>query len=204
MPSTPNCIMSDASATVAMPPAAKFTTGSLPSSATSFTSDRGTPYSLAFFESSLESCFMPDSRAISEFIFLVCLTASTTFPVPASPFVLIIAAPSFMRRSASPRFLHPHTNGILNFFLSMWCSSSAGVSTSDSSTMSAPSASRICASAKWPIRAFAMTGIVTVSIISVTFSGGDILATPPCNLMSDGTRSSAMTATAPASSAIFA
>ena len=60
-------------------------------------------------------------------------TASTTLPVPASPFVRIIAAPSAMRRSASPRFRAPHTNGTVNAHLSMWNSSSAGVSTSDSS-----------------------------------------------------------------------
>src|SRR3990172_2534673 len=34
-------------------------------------------------------------------------TASTTLPVPASPFVRIIAAPSLMRRSASPRSRQP-------------------------------------------------------------------------------------------------
>ena len=60
-------------------------------------------------------------------------TASTMFPVPASPFVRIIAAPSPIRRSASPRSVAPQTKGILNFHLSMWCASSAGVSTSDSS-----------------------------------------------------------------------
>ena len=42
-------------------------------------------------------------------------------PVPASPFVRIIAAPSEMRRSASPRFVQPQTNGTVNFHLSMWC-----------------------------------------------------------------------------------
>ena len=49
-------------------------------------------------------------------------------PVPASPLVLIIAAPSAILRNASPRFLAPHTKGTLNLFprLSTWCSSSAG------------------------------------------------------------------------------
>ena len=42
-------------------------------------------------------------------------------------------APSEMRRSASPRLVAPHTNGTVNFHLSMWCVSSAGLSTSDSS-----------------------------------------------------------------------
>jgi hypothetical protein len=60
-------------------------------------------------------------------------TASTTLPVPASPFVRIIAAPSLIRRSASPRFRQPQTNGTLNACLSMWFVSSAGVRTSDSS-----------------------------------------------------------------------
>ena len=53
-------------------------------------------------------------------------TASTTLPVPASPLERIIAAPSAMRRSASPRLVAPHTNGTVNFHLSMWCASSAG------------------------------------------------------------------------------
>jgi hypothetical protein len=59
--------------------------------------------------------------------------ASTTLPVPASPLERIIAAPSEMRRSASPRFVAPHTNGTVNGCLSMWFASSAGVRTSDSS-----------------------------------------------------------------------
>ena len=54
-------------------------------------------------------------------------------PVPASPLERIIAAPSPIRRSASPRFVAPHTNGTLKAHLSMWLASSAGVSTSDSS-----------------------------------------------------------------------
>ena len=47
-------------------------------------------------------------------------------PVPASPFERIIAAPSLMRRSASPRLVAPHTNGTVNAHLSMWWASSAG------------------------------------------------------------------------------
>src|SRR5437764_2366017 len=49
-----------------------------------------------------------------------------------------------------------------------------------------------------------MTGIETASMISATFDGSAIRATPPSARMSAGTRSSAMTATAPASSAILA
>jgi hypothetical protein len=51
----------------------------------------------------------------------------------ASPFVRIIAAPSEIRRSASPRLVAPQTNGTVKPHLSTWCSTSAGVSTSDSS-----------------------------------------------------------------------
>ena len=46
-------------------------------------------------------------------------TASTMSPVPASPLERIIAAPSPIRRSASPRFVAPQTNGTLNAHLSM-------------------------------------------------------------------------------------
>ena len=48
-----------------------------------------------------------------DWIARMCRTASTTLPVPASPFVRIIAAPSAIRRSASPRSVAPHTNGTL-------------------------------------------------------------------------------------------
>jgi pyridoxal 5'-phosphate synthase pdxS subunit len=63
----------------------------------------------------------------------MCRTASTMSPVPASPLVRTIAAPSLMRRSASPRSRAPHTKGTLKACLSMWLASSAGVRTSDSS-----------------------------------------------------------------------
>ena len=60
------------------------------------------------------------------------------------------------------------------------------------------------ASTKWPMRALAMTGIDTASMIWWTSSGSLMRATPPWDRMSAGTRSRAMTATAPASSAILA
>src|SRR6266581_2340920 len=60
------------------------------------------------------------------------------------------------------------------------------------------------ASAKWPIRHLAITGIDTAPMIWSIMSGSLIRATPPWARMSAGTRSSAITATAPASSAIFA
>src|SRR4029450_3953819 len=49
-----------------------------------------------------------------------------------------------------------------------------------------------------------MTGMDTACWISLILFTGDIRATPPSRRMSDGTRSSAITATAPASSAILA
>src|SRR5229473_935177 len=67
-----------------------------------------------------------------------------------------------------------------------------------------PRACRICASTKCPIRHFAMTGIVTDSMIERTSVGSDIRATPPSLRISAGTRSRAITAHAPASWAIRA
>ena len=86
----------------------------------------------------------------------------------------------------------------------MWLASSAGVSTSDSSMKSISSASSTWASAKWPMRHLAMTGMDTVSLISWIMSGSDMRATPPSRRISAGMRSSAITAQAPASSAILA
>src|SRR5215212_8066946 len=54
------------------------------------------------------------------------------------------------------------------------------------------------------MRALAITGIETASMIESIMSGSLIRETPPWARMSAGTRSSAMTATAPASSATFA
>ncbi len=54
------------------------------------------------------------------------------------------------------------------------------------------------------MRALAITGMETHAWISRIFVGSAMRATPPWARMSDGTRSSAMTAQAPASSAIFA
>ena len=49
-----------------------------------------------------------------------------------------------------------------------------------------------------------MTGMVTAALMASIISGSLIRATPPSRRMSAGTRSSAMTAHAPASSAILA
>ena len=60
------------------------------------------------------------SRRISPRILRMWVVAFETSPVPASPLERIIAAPSVMRRSASPRLVAPHTNGTVNAHLSMW------------------------------------------------------------------------------------
>src|SRR2546428_13852478 len=54
------------------------------------------------------------------------------------------------------------------------------------------------------MRALAMTGMVTASWMPRTIAGSDMRPTPPSRRMSAGTRSSAITAAAPASSAILA
>jgi hypothetical protein len=54
------------------------------------------------------------------------------------------------------------------------------------------------------MRHFAMTGIDTAAMIDSIIDGSAIRATPPSRRMSDGTRSRAITATAPASSAMRA
>src|SRR3989449_3939185 len=86
----------------------------------------------------------------------------------------------------------------------MWFSSSAGVSTSLSSMKSTSSACSTSASAKCPMRTLAITGIVTVAMISRITLIDAMRATPPSLRMSEGTRSSAITAHAPAFSAILA
>ena len=54
------------------------------------------------------------------------------------------------------------------------------------------------------MRALAITGMLTVSMISRMMRGEAMRATPPSLRMSAGTRSSAITAQAPASSAMRA
>src|SRR4051794_40804953 len=54
------------------------------------------------------------------------------------------------------------------------------------------------------MRALAITGMVTAALMPSIMSGSLMRATPPCTRMSAGTRSRAMTAEAPASSAILA
>ena len=116
-PSAPSCMVNAASAGVAMPPAQNMTTGSAPAFATSRTSSTGTRYSSALAARPASS--MVASSAIADVIARRCRTASTMFPVPASPLLRIIAAPSLMRRSASPRSRAPQTNGTLNPHLLM-------------------------------------------------------------------------------------
>mmetsp|Transcript_73521 Transcript_73521/g.162371 ORF Transcript_73521/g.162371 Transcript_73521/m.162371 type:complete len:275 (-) Transcript_73521:16-840(-) len=201
-PSTPSCMQSAASAGVATPPAAKFTTGNLPVFFTCCRRSMGAPMSFAKVKSSSSSIIC--TMRISLCKVRIWRTASTTSPVPASPFVRIMLAPSAMRRSASPRLRQPHTKGTLKLFLFTWLPSSATVSTSLSSMQSTPMASRIWDSAKCPMRHFAITGMDTEFTISLIILGSDMRATPLLCRMSAGIRSSAITAQAPASSAIFA
>src|SRR5215472_4037502 len=60
------------------------------------------------------------------------------------------------------------------------------------------------ASMKWPMRALAITGMLTACMISRILLMGAMRATPPSLRMSAGTRSSAITDAAPAFSAITA
>src|SRR6266403_1550006 len=69
---------------------------------------------------------------------------------------------------------------------------------------STSSACKTSASAKWPMRTLAITGMVTVFMISRMILMEAMRATPPSLRMSEGTRSSAITAHAPAFSAIWA
>ena len=113
--SAPSARHSAASAGVAMPPAAKFGTGRRPCCATKRTRSSGACSSLARAGSSSGAVVV--RRRISPHTLRRCRTASTMLPLPASPLVRIIAAPSAIRRSASPRFRAPHTNGRLEVVL---------------------------------------------------------------------------------------
>ena len=132
-PSAPSCIISDASAGVAMPPAQNSTTGSLPC-ARDLADEVERRLELLGRGRELGVVERRRGAGSRRVILRMWRTASTMSPVPASPLERIIAAPSPMRRSASPRLVAPHTNGTLNAHLSMWLASSAGVRTSDSST----------------------------------------------------------------------
>ena len=138
--SAPNCIIKAASAGVAIPPAAKLGTGNFPVSETFMTKSSGAPIFLA----SATSCSRLSvvNLLISFITVRMCLTASTILPLPASPLVLIKAAPSAIRLNASPRFRQPQTNGTLKSCFQTWLCSSAGVRTSLSSMKSTSRASR--------------------------------------------------------------
>ena len=73
-------------------------------------------------------------------------TASATLPVPGSPFVLIIAAPSSILLNASANEREPLTNGVVKSHFQIWWFSSAGVRTSDSSIISTSVSSSTLAS----------------------------------------------------------
>jgi hypothetical protein len=108
MPSAPSCIISAASAGVDTPPAQNSTTGS-------FFSPRRCARVRAARRGRARArrALLRHDRqlAIASRIARMWRTASTMLPLPASPLLRIIAAPSAMRRSASPRSRAPHTNG---------------------------------------------------------------------------------------------
>ena len=118
-PSAPSCIIIAASAGVATPPAVNSTTGRRPSEAVSRTSSTGALMSLAASNSSVSSITV--RRLISPRMVRMWVVAWLTSPVPASPLLRIMAAPSAIRRSASPRLVAPQTKGTVKARLSMWC-----------------------------------------------------------------------------------
>ena len=146
IPSIPIFIINAASAGVAIPPAEKVMTGNLPNLIISSVTFRTPSLHSAILPNGIllipglnsdalpkfinlseiklihlsnESSSVSCMNLISSSINLACLTADTIFPVPASPFVRIIAAPSKILRIASPRLVAPQTNGIVNSFLGM-------------------------------------------------------------------------------------
>ena len=116
-PSAPSAIISAASAGVAIPPAQKSTTGSFPSRPPHDELKRRAK--LLGRSRQLVSAERRERR-ISPVMRRMWRTASTMSPVPASPLERIIAAPSPIRRRASPRLVAPQTNGTLKAHLSMW------------------------------------------------------------------------------------
>ncbi len=148
IPSHPNDIKYAASAGVAIPPAAKLTTGSLPSFAVSLTISYETLNSRANLTKSWSSpeSYIDFTILSSSFTFLMWVIASATFPVPGSPFVLIIAAPSSILLNASAKDLAPFTKGVVKSHFQIWWVSSAGVNTSDSSIISTSVSSKTLAS----------------------------------------------------------
>ena len=116
MPSAPSCIINAASAGVETPPAQNSTTGSFP-----FCAQRRHEFERrAEIARARDEFFLRrDAQvAIASLIARMCRTASTMLPLPASPLLRIIAAPSAIRRSASPRSRAPQTNGVVKACLS--------------------------------------------------------------------------------------
>jgi hypothetical protein len=116
-PSAPSCIIIAASAGVAMPPAVNSTTGACrPRRPRDEVVRR-----LELLGGDVQLVgSRPWRRRSSARMVRMWVTALETSPVPASPLERIIAAPSVIRRSASPRLVAPHTNGTGERHLSMW------------------------------------------------------------------------------------
>ncbi|KAL8153352.1 LOW QUALITY PROTEIN: hypothetical protein V2J09_011112 [Rumex salicifolius] len=117
-PSHPSCIISAASAGVTIPPLAKCTTGSRPICFVCATRSYGAPIRFAKVKTSSSSMLF--KILMSPIILLTFPTVSTTSPIEdRSPWLLIIAAPSRIRRSASPRSRHPQRKGTRKLCLLM-------------------------------------------------------------------------------------
>jgi len=121
-----------------------------PISAVSWTSSAGASFSRA--QRSRSSNVLPWSSRMAPLMVRWWWTAWLTSPVPASPWSG--SSPRPRRCGAGPHrgCARLQTNGEVKSRLSMWYLSSAGVGTSDSSTMSTPTASRIWASFVCPMR----------------------------------------------------
>ncbi len=71
----------------------------------------------SFLDSTIDR--ITDSAILIGLSLYLIKTSDPLTPVPASPLERIIAAPSLMRRSASPKLVAPQTNGTVNFHLSI-------------------------------------------------------------------------------------
>ena len=200
-PSQPSCIIRAASAGVAMPPAAKLTTGRRPRSATSRTSSSGAPISLAKAGSS--SLVMLVARRICEHRAHVEDGLRRHRRYQPRPWCG--SWPRLRRGDGAPHRGHAHRTRTGSETGACRC----GTRCRRASALRSRRCSRC--------RGFDDLRLDEVADASLGHdrdgdgrldaairSGSLMRATPPSRRMSAGTRSSAMTATAPASSAIRA
>ena len=178
MPSAPSCIISAASAGVAMPPAQNSGTGSQPRSATSRTTSSGAWRSLAAPASSSGSQRGEVLDAAGDLAHVangLDDVAGAGLALGADHRRALADAPQRLTevgRAADERDLEGELVDVVGLV-----GRASGPRTRRCSRPRATG--RTCASAKWPIRALAITGIVTASWISLIMAGFDMRATPP-------------------------